>query len=94
MVRVGGLQYAIDPTAGMGKRVHDMRLGGKPIEAGKNYKVSGWAPVAEEAAKAGNPPVWDLVEQWLKARGGKVAPRRVNEPRLTGALPNPGYAQA
>jgi sulfur-oxidizing protein SoxB len=26
-----------------------MRLGGKLIEAGKKYKVAGWAPVAEEA---------------------------------------------
>jgi sulfur-oxidizing protein SoxB len=92
MVRVGGLQYTCNPTAPMGKRIEDMRLGGKPIEAGKNYKVAGWAPVAEEAARAGNKPVWELVEQWLKARGGKVSPRQVNVPKLTGALPNPGYA--
>ncbi|MBK6868407.1 MAG: thiosulfohydrolase SoxB [Burkholderiales bacterium] len=92
MVRVGGLTYAFDPLQGMGKRVSDMRLKGKPIEAGKTYKVAGWAPVAEEASKAGNPMVWDLVEQWLKARGGKVAPRQLNAPKLTGGLPNPGYA--
>jgi sulfur-oxidizing protein SoxB len=92
MVRVGGLQYACNPLAGAGKRIEDMRLDGKPVEAGKTYKVAGWAPVSEEAARAGNPPVWELVEQWLKARGGTVAPRQVNVPRLTGALPNPGYA--
>src|SRR6187549_1011578 len=28
MVRVGGLQYAIDPIAGMGKRIGEMRLNG------------------------------------------------------------------
>lgn len=94
MVRVGGLQYTIHPGAAMGKRIEDMRLGGKPIEASRNYKVAGWAPVAEEAAKAGNKPVWELVEQWLKARGGKVAARRVNEPKIVGALPNPGFAEA
>jgi sulfur-oxidizing protein SoxB len=33
----------------MGSRISDMRLKGKPIEAGKTYKVAGWAPVAEEA---------------------------------------------
>jgi sulfur-oxidizing protein SoxB len=92
MVRVGGLQYTIDPTAAAGRRIQEMRLAGKPIEAGKNYKVAGWAPVAEEAARAGNKPVWELVEQWLRARGGKVTPRRVNVPRLAGGLPNPGYA--
>jgi sulfur-oxidizing protein SoxB len=92
MVRVGGLQYTCNPTAAMGKRIEDMRLGGKPIEAKRMYKVAGWAPVAEEAAKAGGPPVWELVEQWLQARGGRVAPRRVNVPKLTGVLPNPGFA--
>ncbi|MBI5276758.1 MAG: thiosulfohydrolase SoxB [Burkholderiales bacterium] len=91
MVRVGGLQYTCNPTAAAGKRIEDMRLDGKPIEAGRTYKVAGWAPVAEEAARAGHRPVWELVEQWLKAKGGRVAPRQVNVPRLTGALPNPGY---
>jgi hypothetical protein len=28
----------------------------------------------------------------MKARGGRIAPRRVNTPRIAGALPNPGYA--
>ena len=91
MVRVGGLQYAIDPNAAMGRRIGDMRLNGKPIEASRTYKVAGWAPVSEEAAKAGHKPVWELVEQWLKARGGKVAARQPNVPRVTGALPNPGF---
>ena len=92
MVRVGGLTYACDPTAAQGKRISDMRLKGQPIDAGKNYLVAGWAPVAEEAAKAGNKMVWDVVEDWLKAKGGKVAPRQPNQPKLTGGLPNPGYA--
>ena len=93
MVRVGGLTYACDPLAGMGRRISDMRLKGQLIDPAKTYKVAGWAPVAEDAAKAGNKMVWDLVEQWLKARGGKVAPRQLNTPKLTGGvLPNPGYA--
>jgi sulfur-oxidizing protein SoxB len=92
MVRVGGLQYACNPLAPAGKRIEDMRLAGKPIEAGKTYKVAGWAPVSEEAARANTRPVWDLVEDWLKTRGGKVTPRNVNVPKLTGGLPNPGYA--
>jgi len=93
MVRVGGLTYACDPTASMGQRIGDMRLKGQLIDPGKTYKVAGWAPVAEDASKAGNPMVWDLVEQWLKSKGGKVAPRQPNTPRLTGSvLPNPGYA--
>jgi sulfur-oxidizing protein SoxB len=93
MVRVGGLQYSITPGAAMGGRISDMRLGGKPIEAGRNYKVAGWAPVAEEARSAGNKPVWDLLETWLKAQSGaRVATRRINTPRLIGVQGNPGLA--
>ena len=91
MVRVGGLQYSCNPLATMGRRIDDMRLNGRPLEAGKKYKVAGWAPVAEEARSAGNPQVWDVVETWLKARGGKVSARQLNAPKITGGLPNPGY---
>ena len=92
MVRVGGLTYDFNPLESMGKRVSNMRLKGELIDPNKTYKVAGWAPVSEEAAKAGNPMVWDLVEQWLKGRGGKVTARQANMPRLTGAVPNPGLA--
>lgn len=94
MVRVGGLEYACNPLAGMGRRIEDMRLAGKPIEATRRYKVAGWAPVSEEARTSGAKPVWEVVEGWLQARGGKVAPRRLNMPRLTGAVPNPGLDPA
>ena len=93
MVRVGGLQYTLTPGQAMGSRISDMRLGGKPIEAGKTYKVAGWAPVAEEASRAGGKPVWELVETWLQGQsGGRVKPRRINTPRLIGVQGNPGLA--
>ena len=38
MVRVGGLQYAIDPRAKMGSRITRMTLGGKPIDAAKTLQ--------------------------------------------------------
>ena len=90
MVRVGGLQYTCSPLATMGRRIDDLRLNGKAIEADKKYKVAGWAPVAEEAKSAGNKMVWEVAEQWLKASGGKVAKRKLNNPKLLGVLPNPG----
>jgi sulfur-oxidizing protein SoxB len=94
MVRVGGMTYACDPAAAMGRRIRDMRLAGRPVEAGKTYKVAGWAPVAEEARNARLKPVWDVVETWLKAQpGGRVAPRRLNAPALVGAHGNPGIAE-
>ena len=93
MVRVGGLQYTMSPAEKMGSRISDMRVGGKLIEAAKTYNVAGWAPVAEEAAKAGNKPVWELVETWLKAQsGGRIKARRINTPRLVGVQGNPGLA--
>ncbi len=90
MVRVGGLSYTCDPNAKMGQRIQDMRLGGKPVEAAKTYKVAGWAPV-QEASKNAGPPVWDVVETWLKARK-TIAPRQLSNPKLLGVGGNPGIA--
>ena len=95
MVRVGGMQYTCNPLAPMGQRIQDMRLDGKPIEAGRQYKVAGWAPVAEDAKNApGVRPVWEVVEEWLRAKSGVVQARKANLPRLAGVLPNPGYVDA
>ncbi len=86
MVRVGGLTYACDPNARTGARIADMRLGGVPIDAGRTYKVAGWAPVAEGAK---GEPVWEVVETWLKSHK-TVGMRRLNQPRLIGMQGNPG----
>lgn len=80
MVRVGGMTYACDPRAGIGTRISDMRLAGRPIEAGKRYKVAGWAPVAEGAR---GEPVWQLAARYLRARRS-IAPLEPSAPRLTG----------
>jgi sulfur-oxidizing protein SoxB len=90
MVRVGGLQYSCDPTAPMGRRIGDMRLKGQLIDPNKSYKVAGWAPVAEAAREQKLPMVWDVVTQWLRAQGGRIQPRQLQSPRITGGLPNPG----
>ena len=63
----------------------------KPLEAGRSYKVAGWAPVSEEARNAGGKPIWEVVEPWLKARG-TVSARRPNLPVLVGMRGNPGAA--
>ena len=91
MVRVGGLTYACEPGAAMGRRIHDMRLHGKPLDAGKKYKVASWAPVAEEAGSLpGTRMVWDVLEPWLKTQG-RVGARQINTPRLIGVQDNPGW---
>lgn len=91
MVRVGGMQYAIDPVQTTGKRITDMRLNGKPIEASKTYKVAGWAPVSEEAKNAGGEAIWDVMERHL--RDVKVVKAvKLNEPIIKGISNNPGMA--
>jgi S-sulfosulfanyl-L-cysteine sulfohydrolase len=90
MVRVGGMQYTCDPTAKAGARISNMRLGGKPLEADKTYKVAGWAPV-QEASKNAGPPVWDVVETYLKAQK-VIKPVVLNNPTLQGMAGNPGLA--
>ncbi|MBV8603931.1 MAG: thiosulfohydrolase SoxB [Pelomonas sp.] len=93
MVRVGGLEYRCTPEAAMGARIDAMRLNGKPIDAAKTYKVAGWASV-QEGTQDGR-PVWELVEQWLKARpDGHVGARRLETPALQGAAGDPGMTAA
>ncbi|PQJ25551.1 thiosulfohydrolase SoxB [Limnobacter sp. SAORIC-690] len=90
MVRVGGLTYTCNPNGKAGRRISDMRLNGKPIEASKTYKVAGWAPVAEEARNNGEPPIWDVVETYLKERK-TVATKVPYTPKLIGMNDNPGF---
>jgi len=80
MVRVGGMTYTCNPRAAMGARISDMRLRGRPVEAGKRYKVAGWAPVVEGAS---GEPVWDVAARYLRAKR-TIAPLTPNLPRLTG----------
>jgi sulfur-oxidizing protein SoxB len=91
MVRVGGMQYTIDPTASAGNRISDMRLGDKTIEASKMYKVAGWAPVSEAARDAGGEPIWDVMATYLK-QIKTVTAKAPNTPVIKGATNNPGIA--
>ena len=87
MVRVGGLKYSIDPNAGMGSRISDMELGGKPISADKEYSVAGWASVGQPLD---GKPVWDVVSEYLRDKK-TISHMELNEPLIKGAETNPGY---
>ncbi|MBK5104601.1 MAG: thiosulfohydrolase SoxB [Burkholderiales bacterium] len=91
MVRVGGLSYTCDPNAKAGARISAMSIKGKPLEAGKTYKVAGWAPVAEAAKTAGGEPIWDLMARHLRQRK-VVKPLQLELPRLKGMQGNGGIA--
>ena len=88
MVRVGGLQYTIEPGAKMGSRISNMRVAGKPIEATKTYKVAGWASVQENVS---GPPIWEVVATYLRDQK-TIKPRRLNLPQMVGVKGNPGLA--
>jgi S-sulfosulfanyl-L-cysteine sulfohydrolase len=91
MVRVGGMRYRIDPRAGMGHRILDMTLAGKPLEPATRYKVAGWAPVSEEARAAGGEPIWDVVARHLRTRKN-IPAVQLNLPRIDGVAGDPGIA--
>lgn len=89
MVRVGGMDYACAPAAAIGRRISDMTLdNGKPLEAGKSYKVAGWASVNEQKGR----PVAEVFAGYL--RGLKEArPKKLNTVAVKGLANNPGIAQ-
>jgi S-sulfosulfanyl-L-cysteine sulfohydrolase len=91
MVRVGGMQYAIDPYAPAGRRITRMELRGEPIDAAKTYTVAGWAPVSEEAKVASGEPIFDVAARYLRAQKA-IAPRMPNLPKLDGVRGDPGLA--
>src|SRR4051812_3857417 len=88
MVRVGGMSYTCAPAEPIGKRVSELKLdNGRPIEAGKSYKVAGWASVNEQAGV----PVWDVLARHLRA--GKASARPGGDSvTLKDVGDNPGIA--
>ena len=89
MVRTGGMNYVCEPAAAGGERITGMTLDdGTAIEAGKRYRVAGWATVGSEAP---GPPIWEVVAEYL--RDVKVARvERLNTPVLKGVQNNQGIA--
>lgn len=88
MVRVGGLQYACNPSEKIGNRINDLRINGAVMGATKNYKLASWAPVTEGVS---GEPVWDIVTRYLRDKK-VVKPPKLNRPRVTGVAGNPGVA--
>jgi S-sulfosulfanyl-L-cysteine sulfohydrolase len=62
MVRVGGVSYTIDPGAKGGSRITDLRVGGKPMQADRKYRATGWASMMD----VDGPPVFDVVANHLR----------------------------
>ncbi|MEO1939370.1 5'-nucleotidase C-terminal domain-containing protein [Candidatus Thioglobus sp.] len=87
MVRMGGLDYTIDPAAGYMERISDMKDDeGTPIDPNKSYKVSGWAQVGS----IGNGRLmWDVAADYLRKQK-HLNLSKVNHPTIKGVKNNPG----
>jgi len=93
MVRVGGMDYTINPTKPLYERITDARLdNGHLIEADKTYKIAGWAQV-------NNTPdgklMWDVVREYIlaaKSKDNVLRLKKINDPKLVGMNSNPGLA--
>lgn len=87
MVRVGGLDYVCDPNQGMGNRISNMTLDdGTPIDAKKQYVVSGWATVGSQSPGR---PIWKVVADYLRLQE-TVKIDKLNTPKLLNVAGNPG----
>src|SRR5262245_10329025 len=82
MVRVGGVSYSIDLNQGAGYRIGDLTLlkSGRPLEAAKEYVVTGWASVNEGTE---GPAIWDMVMRHIEKKK-TVAPREAGHVRVVG----------
>ena len=87
MVRVGGLTYTIDPAATIGRRISQLELAGKPLDAAKTYRVAGWASVNPQPDEL--PDIWDVVSEYL-VDTRVVRDVALNLPRVKGVDRNPG----
>ena len=89
MVRVGGMDYVLDPNEGFGKRTTNLTLdNGQAIDANKSYKVAGWATVNSQAPGR---PIWDVVADYIRAEGD-IKIKKINTPKLKNMDSNPGLA--
>src|SRR4030081_1977137 len=87
MVRVGGMAYTCAPEEAVGRRISDLKLdNGRSLEAGKSYKVAGWASINQQPGA----PVWDVLAKHLAS--GKKPDQRGAGVTLKGVDNNPGIA--
>jgi sulfur-oxidizing protein SoxB len=83
------MDYACALTASPGSRVSAMTLDdGTPVEAGKRYRVAGWASLEPQSAK----PVSEVVAAYLRSEKTVRLARR-NRVGLKGVAGNAGFAE-
>ena len=94
MVRVGGMDYTIDPSKPLYERLTDARLdNGHLIEADKTYKIAGWAQVNRTPDGR---LMWDVVRDYILAAKSDndhvLRLPKINNPKLINVSNNQGIA--
>jgi len=93
MVRLGGMDYTIEPSKPLFERITDARLdNGHLIEADQTYKVAGWAQVNQTPEGR---LMWDVVRDYIVRNRGKdnvLKIAKINRPKLIGVSHDPGIA--
>ncbi len=93
MVRVGGMDYTIDPKKPIYERITEARLdNGHLIEPDEIYMVAGWASVNRTPEGR---LMWDVVHDYIVNQRGKdniLHLPKINHPKLIGVSENPGIA--
>ena len=93
MVRLGGMDYTIEPSKPLGQRITEARLdNGELIQKDKKYKIAGWASVSQSPKGR---LMWDVVRDYIlknKSKDNVLRLPKINHPKLIGVSENPGIA--
>lgn len=66
MVRTRGFTYSCTPSAGLGRRITDLRAGAEPLQPDRIYRVASWASVKPLEGSAR--PAWEPIQEYLTER--------------------------
>ncbi len=93
MVRVGGMDYTVEPGEKLGKRITNIILDdGRKLDPEATYTVAGWATVNRTPEGR---LMWDVVRDYILANKGEdnvLRLPKINVPTLRGVADNPGIA--
>ena len=93
MVRVGGMDYTIDPSKPLLQRITAASLdAGDKILPDKEYRVAGWGVVGPHPDGR---LIWDIVRDYLVSQRNQdnvIIIPRINHPTLVGVADNPGIS--
>ncbi len=93
MVRVGGMDYTIDPSKPLYQRItHAVLDNGHAIEPEETYRVAGWASVNRTPEGR---LMWDIVRDYIlnnRSEDNVLRLKKINHPTLIGIKDNPGIA--